>query len=120
MNTDTLQNCMVALKNEILENICCIHHINDIFNVFLKTFLMFFESCFPIQSFARKQKNKRITVGIKATFKRKQGVYVLSKISKCPIMMSYYLHYCRILRTVIRRAKLLCYSNMISSSKNKS
>ena len=82
---------------------------------------MYFESCFPIHSFTRKQKNNKwITLGIKTTFKRKQGVYVLSKISICPIMKSHYQHCCRILSRVIRRAKLLCCSNMISSSKNKS
>lgn len=82
---------MNALKNGIWENIYCMNHINGIFNVFLKTFFMYFKSCFPIHSFTRKQKNNKwITLGIKTTFKRKPGVYVLSKISKCPIMKSYY------------------------------
>jgi hypothetical protein len=56
---------------------------------------------------SKKKNNRWITLGQKTTFKGKQGVYVLSKISKCPVIKSYCLHYCGMLRRVIRRAKLL-------------
>ena len=70
---------MAALKSEIWENIYCMNHINDISNVFLKTFLCTLNHAVQL-SFTRKQKNnRRINLGIKMTFKRKQGVYVLSK-----------------------------------------
>jgi len=45
-------------------------------------------------------------------------MFLAESVNACPIIKSYYLRYCRMLRRVIRRAKLLFYSNMISS-KNK-
>lgn len=87
-----------------------------------KGFLCTSNNAFQYHSFTGKQKNNKwIALGIETTFKGKEDVYVPSRISKCmPCNQSYYLHYCRILRRVIRKAKLLFCSNMISSSKNKS
>jgi len=83
------------------------NHTNDILKVFLKTFLIYPDSWFPIQYITRKQKNNKwITLGIKTSCIRKQGLYSLSKIRKCFLIKSYYLHYFRILR-VIRMANLM-------------
>jgi hypothetical protein len=106
--TNTLNNCTDVLKNETWENIYTMNHNNDILKVFLKTFLIYSDSCFPIQYITRKQKNNKwITWGIKTSCRRKQGLYILSIIRKCSLIKLYYLHYCRILR-VIRMAKLMC------------
>ena len=46
-NTNNLKNFVDTLKNEKWENIYPINHTNDILKVFLKTFLIYSDSCFP-------------------------------------------------------------------------
>jgi hypothetical protein len=111
INTNTLKNFIDVLKNETWENIYPMSHINYTLKVFLKTFLIDSDSCFPIQYITRKQKNNKwIIWGIKTSCRRKRGFYILSTICKCSLIKSYYIHYCRILR-VIRTAKLM-YINL--------
>jgi hypothetical protein len=98
-----------------------VDHTNDIFNVFLNTFLIHFESCFPIEYVTKKSRdNSWITPDIRISCKRKHSLYLLSKASNNPYIKSYYLLYSKILRKVIRKAKLMYYNNIISQSDNKS
>jgi hypothetical protein len=121
INKETINYFIETIKKETLGNIYTVDHTNDIFNVFLNIFLIHFESCFPIQYVTKKQRdNNWITPGIRISCKRKRSLYVLSKASNNLNIKSYYLLYSKILREVIRKAKLMYYNNIISQSDNKS
>jgi hypothetical protein len=89
--------------------------------IFLNTFLIHFESYFPVYYVTRKHKtNDWLTTGIRTSCKRKQIFYIFSKLSNCPLIKSYYHYSCSILKRVGRNAKASYYNNIISSAKNKS
>ena len=63
---ESIKEFCEELKNETWENICSVNYsndINDIFNTFLRTFLIKFERCFPLQYVTRKREKKIIIIG---------------------------------------------------------
>jgi len=94
--------------------------VSESFNLFLNTFLIIFESCFPMLYVAYKVSNNHwITIGIKTSCKRKKNLYIMSKATKFSKIKVYYIQYCRVLRKVIRGAKEMYYKELLSSSTNK-
>jgi hypothetical protein len=115
INKETIHYFIETIKEETWGKIYKVEHINDIYNVFLNTFLIHFESCFPIQYVTKKNRdNSWITPGIRISCKRKHSLCLQSKASNNPNIKSYYLLYSKILRKVIRKAKLRYYNNIIN------
>jgi len=68
------------LKNESWDNIINHTDVNESSNLFLNTFLIIFESCFPMQYVINSISNNHwITTRIKASCKRKKYFYIMSK-----------------------------------------
>jgi len=82
-------------------------------------FLIFFESCFPTLHVTTKTRNNHwITTGIRVSCKK--SLYILRKTSNSPKIKAYYTQYCKILRQIIGKAKQLYYSDLLTSTENKS
>lgn len=95
--------------------------VNASFNEFLNTFLVIFESCFPMQYVVNTMyKNQWITNGIRVSCRRKKYLYMISRVTRYPKIKEYYARYCSILRTVISKAKEMYYNEMLTDSTNKS
>jgi hypothetical protein len=60
-----------------------------------------------------------ITKGIKISCMHKKFLYIMSKTTKCSKIKAHYIRYCSVLRGVIRKAKGMCYNEMLTSSTNK-
>jgi len=67
-------------KNESWDNIINHTDVNESFNLFVNTFLIVFESCFPIQYVTKSIYNNHwITARIKVSCKCKNYLYIMSK-----------------------------------------
>ena len=109
------------LKNESWDNIINHTDVNESFNLFLNTFLIVFESCFPMQYVTNNVSNNQwITTGIKISCKCKRFFYIMSKTTNCSKIKVHLIQYCSVLQKVIRKAKAMYYSELLSSSTNKS
>ncbi|GFG31309.1 hypothetical protein Cfor_12872 [Coptotermes formosanus] len=109
------------LKNESWDYIFDYTDVNQTLNLFLNTFLLDFESCFPYQYVASNISNNCwITTGIRISCKCKKFLYIMSKASNCTKIKAHYIRYCYLLRKVIRKAKEMYYNDMITSSATKS
>ena len=107
------------LQNESWDNIKNNTDVNESFNLFFNTFLIIFESCFPMQYVTNNVSNNQwITNGIRISCKRKKYLYMMSKITNSKFN-EYYVRYCALLRKVIRKAKEMYYNEMLTSSTNK-
>jgi hypothetical protein len=103
---DAIATFLDTLSNETWENIYAHDDINKLFNSFLNTFLLIFESCFPLQTSTLKaKKNEWITKGIRVSCKWKESLYITSRKSNSLLLKKIYKQYCTILRRVIREAK---------------
>jgi hypothetical protein len=108
------------LQSELCDNIMNNTDVNESFNLILNTFLIIFESCFPVQYVTNNVSNNQwITNGIRISCKRKNYLYMMSKITNCLKFKEYYVRYCALLRKVIRKAKEMYYNEMLTSSTNK-
>jgi hypothetical protein len=108
------------LNNESWDNIINCTKVNESFNIFLNTFLIIFESCFPMQYVTKNVYNNHwITAGIKVSCKCKKYIYVMSKITNCTKIKVHYIQYCRVFQKVIRIPKEMYYSGLLSLSTNK-
>jgi hypothetical protein len=73
-----------------------------------------------MQNVINKIKNNQwITASIEEYFKRKKSVYMLSKTTNCPIIKAFYTQYSIISWKVFRKAKHLCYNELINTTRNK-
>ena len=87
------------LKNESWDNIINHTDVNESFNLLLNTFLITFESCFPVQYVTNKVSNNHwVTTGIKVSCKSKKYFYIMSKTSNCSKIKVCYIQYFRVLR----------------------
>jgi hypothetical protein len=50
MNKDILAQFQKEIHNENLENTYQSNEVNEVYNLFLNTFLLIYESCFPKQN----------------------------------------------------------------------
>jgi len=108
-------------KNESWDNIINHSDVNESFDLFLNISVIIFESCLRMQYVTNKvSNNHQITAGIKVSCKCKKYLYITSKTTNCSKIKVYYIQYCRFLRKVIRKAKEMCYNELLSSSTNKS
>jgi ribosomal protein L33 len=120
INKDTIQNFLDNLTNETWEDVYKLNEVNEIFNLFLHTFIIIYESSFPTQNLTLNCKNNGwITQGIRLSCRHKQSLYIFSRNSNNYLIKLYYKLYCSILRKVIREAKSIYYNHLISSSDNK-
>jgi hypothetical protein len=71
INKETINYFIETIKKETWGKIYSGAHTNDIFNVFLNTFFVHFESCFPIQYVTKKSRdNSWMTPGIRISCKK--------------------------------------------------
>lgn len=114
INNNTLQGFLYQMQKNVL---CMLSDLIQKLHIFET---VHFESCFPVYYVTRKHKtNDWITTDIWTSCKRKGILYILSKISNCPVIKSFSRYYCSTLQKVIRNAKA-GYNNIISSAENKS
>jgi len=93
-------------KNESWDNIINHTDVNDRFNLFQNTFLIIFESCFPMQYVTKNFPNNHwITPGIKISCRCQMFLYIMSKTTNCSKIKVHYTQYCSVLQKVIRKAK---------------
>ncbi|PNF31115.1 hypothetical protein B7P43_G15693 [Cryptotermes secundus] len=112
---------MEALQNETWDMTLSSVEVDTSFNAFLNTFIVIFESCFPMQFVMDMgHKNQWITGGIKVLCRCKRYLYIISRVTHHIKIREYYSCYCSILRRVIRKAKEMYYNEMLMKSTNKS
>jgi hypothetical protein len=81
-----MENIIDIINNEIWANPYSMNQGNDIVIALLNTFLIHFESRFPVHYVTRKHKtNYWIPAGIRTSCKRKQILYIFSNISNWPL-----------------------------------
>jgi exonuclease III len=120
VNEDTIAEFLYKLSNEKWESIYELNDVNEIFNFFLHTYLIVYESCFPKHNVSMKHKdNGWITVGIRTSCRRKENLYIISRNNNDYLFKSYYRCYCSILKRVIREAKRTYYNQLLSTTENK-
>jgi hypothetical protein len=77
VNKDSIAEFLYKLSNENWESIYELYDINEMFNLFLHTYLHVYESCFPIQNVTVKHENNGwITVGIRTSCRSKKSLYI--------------------------------------------
>jgi hypothetical protein len=90
------------------------------FEQFLRNFLLIFDECFPAKYINNKVKPCQwLTAGIRTSCRNKRKIAYEAKLSNDPTLHSYFKMYKKILRSVIKLAKIKYNSNLLSSSNNK-
>jgi len=88
---------------------------------FLNSFLLYFESCFPMHNTTQKLiNNSWITPGIRISCKKIKSLHILSRKISCPLITKYYNSYCINSRKVIRNAKCNYCNSLLMTAENKS
>jgi hypothetical protein len=113
-------NFIDMLKNESWDNTLLQNDINKSFNSPLNTFLIFLILFSDHVTSKTNKKNCWITTGIRISCKHKKYLYILSKNSNSCKIKAYCTQYCIVLRKIVRKAKQMCYSQLLVSSNNKS
>jgi hypothetical protein len=115
INEETIKNFQSELENENWEEVYLQNDVNDKFNIFLNTFLVKYENCFPV-TYKRNgyNDNKWIPEGIRISRKRKRSLYILLKESNNHTLKAFYKKYGTILRKIIKEAKKLYYHDLIN------
>jgi hypothetical protein len=117
----SISNFVAMLKDESWSDVYSHYGVDKCFSSFLNSFLIYFESCFPMHHTTKKLlKNSWITQGIRISCKKKGSLYILSRNSNCPLIKRHYNQYCTILRKVIRNAKRNYYNSLLMTAENKS
>ena len=123
INKTTINNFLSQLSQENWDSVIGEKDVNHTFNSFLNSFLLIFNSCFPIiHRVSTNQKNTNtawITKGIKISCKHKRELYLLTKKNANVSNKLHYKRYCKILSKVIKTAKKMSYDNYIKMSHNK-
>jgi hypothetical protein len=115
MNEFTIQ-----LSYETRDDVFTDCDMDTIFNSFLNTYLRIFYSNFPSkQTKVVTRYNPWLTKGIRVSCQHKRDLYITLRSNNDPKLKLYYKNYCKILSKVIRAAKNLHYSRLISNSNNK-
>jgi hypothetical protein len=108
ITTESLSNFIEIIKQESWEGVFSLEDVNKSFNSFLNSFLIHFESCFPMQHTSLKAKNSSwLTKGILVSCKRKRSLYIFSIISKCLRLKIYYSRYCKILKKLSEKLHVI-------------
>jgi hypothetical protein len=90
ITAESLSNFIEIIKQESWEEVFSQEDVNKSFNSFPNSFLIHFESCFPMQHISLKAKNSScLTKGILVSCKRKRRLYIFSIIHKCPRLNIY-------------------------------
>jgi len=64
--------------------------------------------------------NLWITTRIKISCNSEKFLYIMSKTTNCSEIKVHYIQYCSVLEKIIRKAKEMYFSELLSSSENKS
>jgi hypothetical protein len=122
-NESTITDFLFQLSHENWDSVIGEKDVNLSFSSFLNSFLIIFNSCFPISHRAFSNRNGSkiawITKGIKSSCKRKRELYTLMKKNLDISMKLYYKRYSKILSKVIIAAKRMAYDNHLKRSHNK-
>jgi len=78
---------------------------NHMFNSFLCIFLNIFQAGLPLQYRSIRDKDNRITHGIKISCKHKSNLCALTKNSDDPKAKAHYVNCSKIVRKIIKKAK---------------
>jgi len=103
---NSLNDFLNKLSYEMWDTTVSSEDINIMFNAFLDTYLKIVYSSFPKKVIQLTPKrNDWITLGIRTSCKHKRELYVASKTN--PKLSDHYKKYCKILSSVINKAKKL-------------
>jgi hypothetical protein len=120
INKDSIADFLYTLSKEDWDRLYKLNDVNDIFNLFLHVYTLIYEACFPKITTKKKLiDNVWMTAGIRTSCRRKEILYNDSRNSNNFQLKEYYRNYCTVLKRVIREAKRIYYSNLISSSDKK-
>jgi hypothetical protein len=123
INTSTINDFLIQLSHENWDSVIGEKDVKLSFNSFFNSFLIIFNSCFPIiHRVSTKRKNLKtawITKGIRISCKHKRELYMLTKENADLSRKLHYKRYCKILSKVIIAAKKMSYDNHIKMSHNK-
>jgi hypothetical protein len=121
INKYTIAEFQYHLSFETWNSVFETDDVNDMFNIFLNSFLKIFYSNFPLIKTNKKTvaDNSWITKGIRISCKHKRTLYMISRSSNNPSIQKYYKDYCKILTKTILEAKRLLYENQIKNAPNK-
>jgi hypothetical protein len=120
INKESIADFLYILSNEDWDRLYKLNDVNDIFNLFLHVYILIYETCFPKTITEKKLKdNVWMTAGIRISCRRKEILYNDSRNSNNFQLQEYYRNYCIVLKRVIREAKRIYYSSLISSSDKK-
>jgi len=119
-NKSSISQFAFNLSYENCNNVFIEEDVNTVFNNFLNTYLIIFNSSFPLQKIYRTHNNKPwITTGIKTSCQHEGELYLISRESNNSKLKAHYKSFCLILSKIIKGAKQLYYNNKISKSNNK-
>jgi hypothetical protein len=114
INQSSIDDFLFKLSHETWASVFEGNEVNTIFNSFLKTFLRYFYSCFPlIKVYKWPSHNYWIMSGILTSCQRKRALYMELKKNNNPLIKKYLRDYCRILSRVIHVAKKMEYDRHI-------
>jgi hypothetical protein len=106
MDNNTIFNFITSLSYENWDEVFLDDEVNLIFNNFMNMYIRIFNASFPV---IRRKKyikpNPWITTGIKISCTTKRYLFVRNRLHKNPSNKAHYKKYCKILSTVIKKAK---------------
>lgn len=115
---DSVRRCCYEMSACDWREVYSSDDVDESFGHFLQILLYFHEKYFPLKLFEIKSKHKTwITRGIRISCKRKKDIYF--KYKKGLVGREYFETYCRILKNVIRKAKIMYNDSYIKKAKNK-
>jgi hypothetical protein len=92
ITNSAVSTCIKLLKNASWDYIFNYADVNQTFSLFLSTFLLDFESCFPHQYVTGNISNTHwITTGIRISCKCRKFLYITSKASNCSKIKAHYI-----------------------------
>jgi ribosomal protein L33 len=107
VNKNSIAGFLYNLTNETWEGIYELNDVNEIFNLFIQTYLLIYDSSFPIKNVTMKHKNNGwITTGIQISCRCKKSLYIVTRNNNNHLFKLYYKCYCSILKKAIRGAKI--------------
>jgi hypothetical protein len=115
-----MDNFKLNLSYELWEKIFLDNEVDKLLNNFLDTHLRIFNSSFPVKKLFNNYNDKAwLTAGIRISCQHKRSLYMLCRDVKTSILYTHYKKYCRILREVIKAAKINYYNKLIAKTNNK-
>ena len=123
VNPVAIETFLSLIKEQEWQDVYSADNADDKYNAFLNTFIMLFESCFPLErskqgTFSNRQPGW-MTKGIRVSCRTKRELYQNVRSSQNEDAVAHYKQYCKVLKNVIKNAKSMWYAKRIANSRDK-